>query len=192
MLLNKKFNIYEEINNLCKTYYYKLTNGKCVLLIEAPALYDKSTDLEKLKSSILKEKIDIKGILFLTNFQSVRLDSVEQETLLSYYKAFPIKNFWTNLIYIYTHCYAAPDEDMDMEEMKNERRNSIKQILSLLMKKVENVSNDVSYNDLKIKYFNSYSYANNDKKKKNNCRIKEELEELFNEFIKNNFLFYKC
>ena len=57
------------------------------------------------------------------------------------------------------------------------------------MEKVKNVSDVISYNDLKIKYFNSYSEPDNNKKKKSNNRTREELEDIFNELSKNPPLF---
>ena len=58
------------------------------------------------------------------------------------------------------------------------------------MEKVKGVSDPISYNDLKIKYCNSYSEAkNNNKKKKNNDKTREELESLFDEISKNPPLF---
>lgn len=44
-------------------------------------------------SLISKENIKIKGLLFLTNFQSERLDASEQKTLMDYIKMFPLKDF---------------------------------------------------------------------------------------------------
>ena len=57
------------------------------------------------------------------------------------------------------------------------------------MEKVKGVSDVISYNDLKIKYFNLYSEENNNKKKKNNERTRDELEEIFDELSKNPPLF---
>ena len=57
------------------------------------------------------------------------------------------------------------------------------------MNKRKDFSDVISYKDLKIKYFNSYSVANNDKKKKNNERTRTEQEELFDELSKNPPLF---
>lgn len=51
------------------------------------------------------------------------------------------------------------------------------------------VSEVISYDNLKKKYFNSYSIATNNKKRKLNDKIREELEILFNELIKNDPLF---
>jgi len=62
----------------CLIYYYKLTNGKVVCLVETPALAHiedtskKNNDnihLERIIKAISESKIHIKGILFLVNFQ---------------------------------------------------------------------------------------------------------------------------
>ena len=70
------------------------------------------------------------------------------------------------LVIVYTHFYSDPNEDEDEEEMKVNRSISNGQIFEKLMEKVKNVSDIISYKDLRIKYFNSYSNANNNKKKK--------------------------
>ena len=73
--------------------------------------------------------------------------------------------------------------------MKVNRSISNGQIFEKLMEKVKNVSDIISYKDLRIKYFNSYSDANNNKKKKSNNRTREELEDIFDELSKNPPLF---
>ena len=59
------------------------------------------------------------------------------------------------------------------------------------MEKVKGVSDAISYNDLKIKYFNSYSISSNTKKKKSNDRTRKELEAIFDELSKNSPLFHQ-
>ena len=73
--------------------------------------------------------------------------------------------------------------------MKVQRAKSNGEIFEKIMEKVKNVSDVISYNDLKIKYFNSYSEPDNNKKKKSNNRTREELEDIFNELSKNPPLF---
>ena len=166
------------VTKISTIYYYKLTNGKVVCLVDTPGLADtektekKNIDnihLEGITKVISDSQIHIKGILFLVNFQSERFDASEQEALLNYNTVFPLKSFWKSMALVYTHFYSDPNEDEDEEAMK-ETRNS--------------------YNDLKIKYCNSYSEAkNNNKKKKNNDKTREELESLFDEISKNPPLF---
>ena len=62
-------------------------------------------------------------------------------------------------------------------------------IFKELMEKVKLVSDVISYDDLKIKYFNSYSEATNNKKKKSNDRTRDELEFVFDELCKSSPLF---
>jgi GTPase Era involved in 16S rRNA processing len=187
------------VTKISTIYYYKLTNGKVVCLVDTPGLADtektekKNIDnihLEGITKVISDSQIHIKGILFLVNFQSERFDASEQEALLNYNTVFPLKSFWKSLALIYTHFYSDPNEDEDEESMKESRRVSNGEIFEKLMEKVKGVSDPISYNDLKIKYCNSYSEAkNNNKKKKNNDKTREELESLFDEISKNPPLF---
>ena len=176
-------------------YYYKLTNGKVVCLVDTPGLADtektekKNIDnihLEGITKAISDSKIHIKGILFLVNFQSERFDASEQEALLNYNTVFPLKSFWKSLVLVYTHFYSDPNEDDDEETMKESRSVSNGEIFESLMEKVKGVSDTISYKDLKIKYCNSYSEPKNNKNKKmNNDKTREELESVFEELRKN-------
>ena len=92
----------------------------------------------------------------MVNFQIERFDATEQDALLNYNKLFPLKNFWKNLVIIYTHYYG--EEDGESKESIREIRNETNsEIFSKLMEKVKDVSNVVEYKDLKIKYFNAHS-----------------------------------
>ena len=142
--------------------------------------------LDGITKAISDEKIHIKGILFLINFQNKRFDADEQEALLNYNTLFPLKNFWKCVVIVYSHFFADPNDDFDEEEMKNERRINNSKIFKELMEKVKAVSDTISYDDLKIKYFNSYSEATNNKKKKSNDRTRDELEVIFDELSKNS------
>ena len=180
-------------------YYYKLTNGKVVCLVDTPGLADtektekKNIDnihLEGITKAISDAKIHIKGILFLVNFQSERIDYSDQEALLNYNTVFPLKSFWKSLVLVYTHFYLDPNEDEGEEEMKESRSVSNGEIFESLMEKVKGVSDTISYKDLKIKYCNSYSEPKNNKNKKmNNDKTREELESVFEELSKNPPLF---
>ena len=185
----------------CTTYYYKLTNGKVVCLIETPALaYIEDTSkknndnihLERIIKAISESKIHIKGILFLVNFHNEKLDVSEQEALLNYNTVFPLKNFWKSLVLVYTHFYSDPyayeDDDEGEEEMKEIRNVYNGKIFESLMEKVKGVSDTIPYKDLKIKYCNSYSEPKNNNKKMNNDKTREELESVFDELSKNPIL----
>ena len=73
-------------------------------MVETPGLgdikkiYDEDIDerrLVKILDAIKSENIDIKGILFLVNFQEKRFDYSEMNLLFKYNKIlFPFKNFW--------------------------------------------------------------------------------------------------
>lgn len=54
---------------------------------------------------ISNENIKIKGLLYLSNFQSVRLDESEQSTLIDYIKMFPLKDFRKRIIFVFTHYF---------------------------------------------------------------------------------------
>ena len=179
-------------------YYYKLTNGNVVCLIDTPGLADTekiqkenidNIHLDGITKIISEEKIHIKGILFLVNFHNERFDAAEQEALLNYNTVFPLKNFWKSLVIVYTHFFADLNEDEDEEDMKKSRSISNGQIFEQIMEKVKGVSDVISYNDLKIKYCNSYSVAKNNKMKNNNNRTRAELEVIFDELSKNSPLF---
>ena len=182
----------------CLIYYYKLTNGKVVCLVETPALaYIEDTSkknidnihLERIIKAISESKIHIKGILFLVNFQSEKLDASEQEALLNYNTVFPLKSFWKSLVLVYTHFYSDPDVYEDVgegeEEMKEIRNVYNGKIFESLMEKVKGVSDTIPYKDLKIKYCNSYSEPKNNNKKMNNDKTREQLESVFDELSKN-------
>ena len=83
-----------------QVYYLKLKNGSCISLVDTPGLSDSDNIFNKqneydnihlkyIEAAISEEKIHIKGILFLTNFQCIRLDKSEQEALINYNKLFP-------------------------------------------------------------------------------------------------------
>ena len=169
-------------------YYYKTQNGKCISLIDTPGLSDSNSldkinidfiHLENITEVISKENIRLKGILFLVNFQNERFDSDEQRALLRYNELFPLRRFWKNIIIIFTHNFGDPDGD-SKEEMKAQRDISNGNIFSKIMDKVKNVSDVIEYNELKIKYFNSYSPTKNDNQKKKNIIVRDELEKELN------------
>jgi GTPase Era involved in 16S rRNA processing len=139
----------ESVTKITSIYYYKLKNGNVITLIDTPGLADSERieyenidkmHLDGITKAISDEKICIKGILFLINFQNKRFDADEQEALLNYKTLFPLKNFWKKLIIVYTHFFADPNDDFDEEEMKNERKINNSEIFKELMEKVKAVS----------------------------------------------------
>lgn len=190
----------ESVTKESKVYYYKLTNGKAVTLIDTPGLGDSQKTIQNdiddkhlqgITKVISEQKIHIKGILFLVNFQKSRFDADEQDALLNYNRIFPLRHFWKKLVVIYTHFFADPNEDDDEESMIEKRNESNGKIFERIMEKVKNVSDVISYDELKKKYFNSYSNPNNNKKKKNNDKNREELEIIFDELIQSGPLFHQ-
>ena len=182
-------------------YYYKLENGKCISIIDTPGLSDSSKiihsnpdiDNEHLKgitNTIRQQNVHIKGILFLVNFQNERFDSDEQEALINYNTIFPLRNFWKHIIIVFTHHFADPDGDTE-EEMKKEREKSNAEIFSNIMKKVQSVSDVIDYQNLTIKYFNSYSPIKNEKQRTKNKLVKKELEIEINKLCQKEPLFTK-
>lgn len=182
-----------------EVYYLKLKSGKCISLVDTPGLSDpdivseNKTDLDnihlkEIKEKISDEKIHIKGILFLVNFQIERFDSSEQEALINYNRIFPLRRFWNHLIVIFTHDYADPNGDSP-EEMRQIRDESNGIIFSKLMNRVKDVSDVITYKELRIKYYNSYSPVKNNNQNKQNQKNKEDIEKLFNEFIQKDPLF---
>lgn len=181
-------------------YYYRLENKQCIAIIDTPGLSDteKLTNedidnihLEGITKVISKENIQVKGILFLVNFQNERFDSDEQEALLKYNTLFPLRRFWKNLIVIFTHHFGDPDGD-DVETMKYQRDKSNDEIFSRLMDQVKEVSDTIDYKQLKTKYFNSYfpfNKRNEEKQRKKNIEVRDELEVELNDLINSEPLF---
>ena len=182
-----------------KVYYYKLENGQCICLIDTPGLSDTSKltnkdidniHLEQIEKVISKEKIHVKGILFLVNFQNERFDADEQDALLKYNELFPLRRFWKNIIIIFTHHFADPDGDNETE-MKEARDKSNGEIFTKLMEKVKNVSDVINYSELNTKYFNSYSPVKKDNQRLKNIKVRDELEVELNKLILSPPLFSK-
>ena len=179
-------------------YYYRLENGKCVCFIDTPGLSDAETvdnkdidliHLNGISKTISDEKIHIKGILFLVNFQHERFDASEQGALLNYNKIFPLKTFWKHMIVIYTHFYADPYGSETEEDMILSRTESNKEIFSKIMEKIKEVSDVIEYEDLKKKYFNSFTEPKNDIQKKINNENRAELQKLLNDLSESEPLF---
>ena len=173
-------------------YYYKLINGKTISIIDTPGLSDtnyfKNSDididtlhLKGIIKLILDEKVVIKGILFLLNFQNERIDSDEQRVFLIFHQIFPSKTFWKNIIIIYTHYYSDPSGDTK-EEIKNFRDETNKIIFENMIKSTKNKSDIINYNDLCIKYYNSFFPVKNEIQEKNNEVVRKDLELILNEF----------
>ena len=57
------------------------------------------------------------------------------------------------------------------------------------MEKVKEVSDPISYKEIKVKYYNSYSPGKNDKQRLLNEKNKEDIEKLFDDFISKEPLF---
>ena len=149
-------------------------------IIDTPGLYDtdgvdvdinQKKDIQQL---ISKEKIKIKAILFLSNFQNERFDFSEQNSLLQYNALFPMKDFWNRLILIFTHYYGDPEGD-SKEEIKERSLECFNQIINDIMRKVKNISDKVEFEDLNRKYINIYSKVKNDKQFKINQEIRNSL-----------------
>ncbi len=190
----------KRVTTVSKVYYYKLENGKCITIIDTPGLSDTeklinedidNIHLDGITKEISKENIQIKGILFLVNFQNERFDSDEQDALLKYNEIFPLRRFWKNLIVIFTHHFGDPNGD-DVDEMKTERDESNGEIFTRLMDKVIEVSDKIEYNELKTKYFNSYFPINKKKEQfqiESNIKVRNELETELDKLIATEPLF---
>ena len=182
-------------------YYFKLSNGKNISLIEVPDYYEicyyKSEDLSKINNyfnDLLKfikiNNIHLKGIFYLVDFVKERIDSTDIDFLLNIHKIFPLKNLWKKLIIIYTHYYCSPDFET-LEEKKNEQIDSNKEKFSNLMEKVKDDSDIIDYDKIKVKYFNNHWPSKNIKQQNQNEQNRKELELLINEFSEKEPLFTK-
>ena len=200
MLLGKETAKVERSLNKVTTdpqvYYHRLKNGKCISLVDTPGLSDTDINeedidkkhLKNIEETISKEKIHIKGMLFLVNFQEERFDGSEQEALLNYNKIFPLKKFWEHLVVIFTHWFPDPNGD-SLEEMIESRNESNGKLFKNLMEKVKDVSNVIDYKNLKFKYFNSYCPVKKDKQKEINEKNRVETEKILDDLIKEEPLF---
>ena len=180
-------------------YYYKLNNGRMITILDTPGLMDPkalndpnidNVHLKEINEKIWIEKIQIKGIIFLVNFQNERFDLSEQEALINYNKIFPLQKFWKHIFVIFTHYFADPDGDTE-EEMKKIKDESNRIILGQIMEKVKNVSDVIDYNSLTTKYFNSYCPVKTEKQKAKNEKNKKELEIILEELSQKEPLFSK-
>ena len=183
------------VTQVSTVYEYKSKEGDYFSIIDTPGLSDTSNNekvekehLDSITKVITEKNVQIKGILFLINFHKERLDAGEQEALINYNKLFPLRRFWKNIIIIYTHYFADPNGD-DLEDMKNDRKETNKEIFDKIMNSIKDVSDVVDYDNINIKYFNSFSPLNKNPKKKENqrilndknkCDLEKELKKLSN------------
>ena len=159
-------------------------------IVDTPGLYDtngreKDKDQkEDIMKLISEAKIKVRGIFFLSNFQNERFDSSEQNTLIEYNAIFPLKEFWNRIILIFTHYYGDPDGDSE-EEIKQRANHTLSNIFTIIMDKVKDVSNPLSFRQINKKYINIYSKAKTNTQIEKNRKIRKEL---INEIIKYNKL----
>ena len=178
-------------------YFYKNNSGNCFSIIDTPGLSDTSNNkevennhLNSIRKAVKKDNIQIKGILFLINFQKERIDASEQEALINYNQLFPLRRFWQNIIIIYTHYFTCPEGD-ELEDMKKERTESNKEIFEIIMEKVKGVSDVIKYEDLKIQYFNSFWPTKKENQKKINEKVRTKLDIELSNLSKTEALFSK-
>ena len=152
----------------------------CFSIIDTPGLYD-SDDLqndEKIKNNtkelIAEEKLKIKGILFLCNFQNERFDYSEIDCLFQYNALFPLKNFWDHIILIFTHYYGDPDGD-SKEEMRDISIDNLSFLFSKLMERIKEVSTPKKFIELDRIYVNIHSKVKNEKHKKSNEAYRNQI-----------------
>ena len=192
---------YSTLSETKKSNYYcikeKIDNEYIYFsIIDTPGLCDtqgnEADELQKKEIMVLisNESLKIKGLLFLANFQSERLDASEQNTLIDYIKLFPLKDFWKRIIFVFTHYYGDPNS-YTKEEIKENNSIYQSEILNKLMVKVNSVCNPIQFNDLNIKYVNMYTRNLNEKKIKNNLDIRKELVEEIIKYIKLSPMFNK-
>jgi GTP-binding protein EngB required for normal cell division len=178
--------------------YHKLKNNKWIALIDTPGLgdpkvfedkeFDENT-LKMIKQCIKDNKIHVRGILFLTNFQIERFDADEQKTLCKYNKIFPLKKFWEHIIIIFTHFYGDSEGGISAEEIKQVREKSNSEIFKQIMERVKKVSNVIEYSQLDIRYTNLYFPIKNEVQKNNNTKYVNELEESLTKLSEKEHLF---
>ena len=178
-----------------KAYNYTLKNRKNITIIDTPGIVCNDPYLDEnklhteneLKEFINKEKIKIKGLLFLVDFQKELFDSTEQEALLTLNQMFPFKAFWNYILIIFTHYFTMPymTEEKKEEELRNRDKNN-QEIFNKLMDRIKNVSDKIDYNQIKKKYFNCCWPIKNERMTKNNDKARNELEEELEKFTNMN------
>ena len=165
-------------------------------IIDTPGLYDTNGfDIDKNQKNeimkiISKEKIKIKGILFLSNFQNERFDASEQDTLIQYNAIFPLKDFWKRVILVFTHYYGDPEGD-SKEDIREHSTKILSEMFPLLMDKVKDVSDPINFLDMNRKYYNTYSKIKNNKQKENNDKNRNEIIYEISNFVKLKPMFSK-
>lgn len=149
-------------------------------IIDTPGLFDTNgiekdkKQKEDIQNLISKEKIKIKGLLFLSNFQNERFDYSEQDTLIQYNAIFPLKEFWKRIILIFTHYYGDPNGE-SKEDIKKKSNEILSNIFDNIMNKVKQVSNPINFFQIKKKYVNIYSKPKNNKQIESNEEYKKGL-----------------
>ena len=167
-----------------KIYYLKLKNGKCISLIDTDGLEKDEEIIKNDLQIIWKEKIKIKGILFLFNFYQVRFKDF---VLVKWHNIFPSKNFWKHLIIIFTRYW---DKNGELENLKQKLIKSCKTRFSEIMEEFKNVSDVIDFKELKIKYYDLNPFVKGDEDRKiQKKKDKEDLEILLDDFCKKEPLF---
>ena len=162
---------------------------KYYCVVDTPGLYDTNTieadnvQKRELMKLISEEKIKVKGLLFLSNFQNERFDASEQLSLIQYNALFPLKDFWKRIILIFTHYYGDPDGD-SKEEIQQRSDKFMSEIFDVIMNKVNNVSEPVKFSEINKKYINIYSRAKIKKQFENNLNIRKDLTKDILEYSK--------
>ena len=161
-------------------YYCKLEGGKCISIIDTPGFgdmdnkYDENI-LEDIIIFIKQQKIQIKGLLYLINYQCESFDQIAQDCLIKCCKSFQIKDFWKKIIIIFTHCYGIIFNE-DSEEIEDINKSNNKEILEEIMTKMKDTCDVIDSKYLKIKYFNSFSHVRKEIQRLQNIKNRDELE----------------
>ena len=95
------------------------------------------------------------------------------------------------MIIIYTHFYADPYGTETEEDMKIMRNESNKEIFSKIMEKIKEVSDVIEYDNLIIKYFNSFTEPKNDIQKIKNNENRNDLQKTLNNLSESEPLFHQ-
>lgn len=207
-LLNVIYNIKDigKVGNTLKSEtkesnYYpicfdKNSEKKYFCLIDTPGLYDSEGEqndeihLNQLKNLISNEKLKIKGLLYLLNFQNERLENSQIKALIRYNSLFPYKNFWKRIILIFSHSYGDSSGD-SFEDMKKRKSLILSTMFEQIINKTQKISNPINFNQIICKYINIYSPAKNEIQKKNNQLGRNEIIQELIKFIELEPLFNK-
>lgn len=100
-------------------------------------------NFEAIKNLLSSQKYKIKGIFYLFSFQDPKFSDSHRKGLQKIIDLIPLDNFWEYFTIIFTKTYPDPNEDDDLEELKNKTLKNLEEIFIPLISayyKAKNIS----------------------------------------------------